>query len=108
MSSQDTIRSGFPQVPPSPGQQILDWFGSETVLVPDGSVRAQCPACAAAGHDHSGDHLALLHDGRFGCAAHPGNAARRAEVHRLAGTGKPTHPHLHIRLSIRPKRHTPR
>lgn len=57
------------------------------VRFPDGRTRARCPACAQAGGDTKGEHLMLFPDGGFGCAAHPGDAAHRKAIMRLAGKG---------------------
>lgn len=39
---------------------------------PDGSIVAQCPACAKAGLDHLGrNHLIIFPNGGFGCVIHP-------------------------------------
>ena len=51
---------------------------------------AQCPACAAEGHDSKGDHLAFYPDGRFGCVVFHGEneeaKAHRAKIFDLVGT----------------------
>lgn len=41
----------------------------------------QCPACAAAGQDKSGEHLVVYGTGQFGCIAFPGDGAD-AKQHR--------------------------
>jgi hypothetical protein len=46
---------------------------------------AECPACAAEGHDSTGDHLVIWPDGRFGCVVHKGDGEHRKEIFRLAG-----------------------
>lgn len=55
----------------------------------DGSVVAQCPACAALGRDRKGCHLVVYANGAFGCIAFSGDSlearAHRREVARLAG-----------------------
>ncbi len=51
----------------------------------DGAKLAQCPACAAAGSDGSGNHLIIYADGRYGCAAHPDDEEHRSEIFALAG-----------------------
>lgn len=55
----------------------------------DGSVVAQCPACAALGRDTKGCHLVVYNNGAFGCIAFSGNSEEarrhRREVARLAG-----------------------
>jgi hypothetical protein len=53
--------------------------------LPDGSVRARCPACAVQGHDKNGEHLMIGTDGRFGCAVHPRDAEHRRIIWALAG-----------------------
>jgi hypothetical protein len=56
---------------------------------------AQCPACAATGHDSTGEHLIIYADGKYGCVAHPKDKAHRKEIFRLVGTrdgGSPTGP----------------
>jgi hypothetical protein len=51
----------------------------------DGSIRARCPACAAAGHDKTGDHLLIRANGTFGCAVNPGDQGHRAKIWALVG-----------------------
>jgi uncharacterized C2H2 Zn-finger protein len=59
----------------------------------DGSVVAQCPACAALGRDSKGHHLVVYENGAFGCIAFHGQSeearAHRREVARLAGWKAP-------------------
>ena len=58
-----------------------------------GPVRAACPACRAAGEDHTGDHLLIESSGKFGCAKYPGDAEHRKRIWALAGSAanaKPT------------------
>jgi hypothetical protein len=50
----------------------------------DGSIRAACPACRAAGSDKSGDHLLIQPGGKFGCATHKDDGEHRKEIFRLA------------------------
>ena len=52
-----------------------------------GKVTALCPACAEKGKDRGGQHLVVFQDGRFGCAANPGDGDHRKEIHRLCGVG---------------------
>ena len=60
----------------------------------DGSVVAQCPACAALGRDSKGCHLVVYSTGAYGCIAYSGNSeearAHRREVARLAGWQRTT------------------
>ena len=51
----------------------------------DRHTRAACPACRAAGEDHTGDHLLIDPSGRFGCAKYPSAPEHRKEVWKLAG-----------------------
>jgi hypothetical protein len=57
----------------------------ESVRRVDDKTIARCPACAASGHDDRGEHLVIYPDGRFGCAAHQGDAEHRRLIWRLAG-----------------------
>jgi hypothetical protein len=50
-------------------------------------IRAQCPACAADGHDTKGQHLSIDAEGRFGCAVHKGDHPHRCRIAALAGDG---------------------
>ncbi len=43
-------------------------------------IVAQCPACAAAGGDKSGEHLVIFEDGRWGCVAYAGDVSHRREI----------------------------
>ena len=55
------------------------------VVQKDGKIEAQCPACAAAGADSTGNHLAVFPDGKFGCVAHPDDEAHRKAIFKLVG-----------------------
>ncbi|BCU79086.1 hypothetical protein [Luteolibacter sp. LG18] len=46
---------------------------------------ARCPACAEQDRDRTGNHLVLFADGKFACAAHPGDAEHRKRIFALAG-----------------------
>ncbi|HWI57992.1 MAG TPA: hypothetical protein VNZ22_12255 [Bacillota bacterium] len=73
---------------------------------PNGTLLAQCPACAAAGQDRQGQHLVVYPDGRFGCAVHPGPEGRphRQEIWRLAGERAPySRPPLVLKFTVKPK-----
>ncbi len=50
-------------------------------------VEAQCPACAAAGTDRSGNHLVIFDEGRgkWGCTVYAGDKQHRREIAELAG-----------------------
>ena len=51
---------------------------------PSDKIVSRCPACAASGGDKTGNHLVVFPDGRFACAAHPGDSEHRREIYRLA------------------------
>ena len=52
----------------------------------DGSIVAQCPACAGGGHDQTGrNHLVIYPDGKFGCAANAGDKNHRKRIFKLVG-----------------------
>jgi hypothetical protein len=61
------------------------------VRKPDGEIVAQCPACAKAGGDTTGNHLIVYPDGRFGCVVHEGDKKHKKEIWKLVGCddGKP-------------------
>jgi P4 family phage/plasmid primase-like protien len=64
----------------------LDLGRLENVVHLDGgTIRAACPACRAAGEDHTGEHLLVERSGRFGCAKYPGAGDHRKEIWKLAG-----------------------
>jgi hypothetical protein len=47
---------------------------------------AQCPACAADGHDRNGrNHLIIRQDGRFGCVINQGDTEHNKEILDLVG-----------------------
>ena len=52
----------------------------------NGKMIARCPACAAAGNDAKGDHLAIFPDGKFSCVANPNDKGHRKEIFKLAGS----------------------
>lgn len=54
----------------------------------DGSIRAACPACRAAGSDTSGKHLRIYPSGKFGCGKEQADTEHRKEIFRLAGKTK--------------------
>ena len=53
-----------------------------------GIVQARCPACAEGGHDHTGNHLRIYPDGKFGCCVHPKDGEHRKRIFALAGDRK--------------------
>jgi hypothetical protein len=57
----------------------------------NGAVTAACPQCRAEGQDHTGDHLVIYPDGRFGCLTCPGAEGEdhRKRIWALAGDGSP-------------------
>jgi len=50
----------------------------------DGAT-ARCPACAQADGDSHAQHLRVWSDGRFACAAHPGDRDHRRLIWQIAG-----------------------
>lgn len=71
--------------------------------LPDGNIRARCPACAAEGRDNKGEHLIIFPDGRYGCAAHPGDHKHRQRIYQLVGQHARRRDLLGMRISVRPK-----
>jgi len=56
----------------------------------DGSIVAQCPACAADEHDQTGrNHLFINPDGQYGCAANAGDKKHRKRIFKLVGDKGP-------------------
>jgi len=50
-----------------------------------GKTTARCPACGEDGGDRKGTHLVIFPDGKFACAAHPGDGDHRKRIAALAG-----------------------
>lgn len=52
-----------------------------------GKIVAQCPACALAGADTSGEHLVVFDDGygKWGCVAFPGDKEHRRQIANVVG-----------------------
>jgi len=76
-----------------------------------GKVIAQCPACAAAGADKSGEHLVIFEEGqgKWGCIAFPGDKQHRREIAALVGasdTARGPLPILPLRKVVRPEPRT--
>jgi hypothetical protein len=69
----------------------------------NGVVIARCPACAAAGQDHQGNHLKVYPDGRFGCVLFPGKEGRlhRQHIFQLVGDRDGTRPPLKLTYSLK-------
>lgn len=63
----------------------LDLGRLEKLRESAGKLIARCPACAEHGGDRAGNHLVILPDGRFGCAAHSGDSEHRRRIFSLAG-----------------------
>jgi hypothetical protein len=66
-------------------EPTIDTTRLEKVRRTGSKITARCPACAAAGNDRRGEHLAILPSGKFACAALPGDAAHRREIFRFVG-----------------------
>jgi len=75
------------------------------VHLPNGDVRAQCPACAADGNDSKGEHLMVFANGKFGCAVYQGDKEHRSEIFRLVGDKKGGRKGRTscVRISVKPK-----
>ena len=56
---------------------------------------AQCPACAADGHDTKAEHLVVYQTGQFGCVCHsgPDGGDHRKRIMGIAGSVKPNTKH---------------
>lgn len=70
---------------------------------PDGTIIAACPACRAAGGDQKGEHLIVYPDGRFGCAAHQGDAEHRRAIFQLNTRGHVAPPARKTSTNLSPK-----
>ncbi|MEI7732839.1 MAG: hypothetical protein WCO56_24925 [Verrucomicrobiota bacterium] len=68
----------------------------KVVTLEGGLQRAQCPACAEAGQDKTGNHLRIYPDGKFGCCVYPGDREHRKRIYALTGDRKP----LGIRVKV--------
>lgn len=51
----------------------------------DGSIEAQCPACAATGGDTDERHLIVFPDGAYGCVAYQGDTVHNKEIYSIVG-----------------------
>ncbi len=71
---------------------------------PDGSIVAQCPACAFDGGDSNGEHLLVRLDGRFGCVANPSDKQHNKEILNLVGeqSGSDVSSSQERKVTIRP------
>lgn len=69
----------------------------------NGVIIAQCPACAAVGQDHHGNHLKVLNDGRYCCVVHPGKDGKqhRKEIFRLVGDRQRERPPLRLVYTVK-------
>ena len=69
----------------------------------NGVVIARCPACAAAGQDHQGNHLKVLPDGRYGCVLFPGKEGRlhRQRIFQLVGDRDAKRAPINLRYTVR-------
>lgn len=67
----------------------LDVSKLERVRCCDRKTIARCPACAEAGDDRKGEHLAINANGSFGCIIYPGDSpdakAHRKRIFALCG-----------------------
>jgi hypothetical protein len=51
----------------------------------DGRIVAQCPACAEAGSDKSGNHLTVWPSGKFSCCVNAGDHAHNRRIFEICG-----------------------
>jgi len=63
----------------------LDLTRLEKVRQVGSKIIARCPACAEEGRNRRGHHLVIFPDGKFGCAAMPGDNEHRRRIKALAG-----------------------
>ena len=75
------------------------------IELPDGRIRARCPACAAEGGDSKGKHLMVFPNGKYGCAAHPGDEEHRKRIAVLVGGGEGRYVRSYprARINVKPK-----
>ena len=64
---------------------VLNLKKLKKVVQKDGKIEAQCPACAAAGADSTGNHLVVYPDGKYGCVANPDDDEHRKRIFKLVG-----------------------
>lgn len=57
----------------------------KNVVQKDGKIEAQCPACAAAGADKTGNHFVMYPNGAFGCVANPDDKEHDRKILELVG-----------------------
>ena len=71
----------------------------------NGVVIARCPACAAAGQDHQGNHLKVYPDGRYGCVLFPGKEGKlhRQHIFQLVGDRDGKRPPIALTYSLKLK-----
>lgn len=71
----------------------------------NGVVIARCPACAAAGRDHQGNHLKVYPDGRYGCVLFPGKEGRlhRQQIFQLVGDRDAQRSPIHLHYTVKMK-----
>jgi hypothetical protein len=65
----------------------LDLARLVKVKIRGGKLICQCPACAAAGADKTGDHLVIFEEGhgKWGCVAFAGDKEHRRQIVALVG-----------------------
>lgn len=78
---------------------MLDTSRLEKIKTSNGKTIARCPACAEAGEDRDGKHLAIFPDGRFACVTHPGEKDHRRRIFELAGVPDDPPPAQHTASS---------
>ena len=63
----------------------IDLSRLTNVIAKDGKQVARCPACAARGNDTKGNNLVVYKDGKFACAAYPGDKEHNRQILQLVG-----------------------
>lgn len=66
-------------------ESSLDQARLEKVKRTGNKITARCPACAENGGDRAGNHLVIFPNGKFGCAAAPGDSEHRRRIFALVG-----------------------
>ena len=79
---------------------------TNVVKQPDGKIVAQCPACAAAGGDTMGNHLAVFPNEKFSCVVNPKDKGHNKEILKLVGIAD-DQPPMRPKVKIRPHRVAP-
>jgi hypothetical protein len=100
-SAPQRRNAAAPQTKQNYGTFSLDLSRLENVKqLGDGSVRAACPACRAAGTDKSREHLLIKPTGQYGCAVFPNDHEHRKEIFKLAASRKSRKPNTKTKCMV--------